>query len=47
MDSDRLKSIPLFSTLSQKALDTVSVFATETSSPPASAWCTKATTPTT
>ena len=30
MDSDRLKSIPLFSKLSQKALDTVSVFATET-----------------
>jgi len=30
MDPDHLKTIPLFSTLSQKALDTVSVFATET-----------------
>src|SRR6476469_8075290 len=31
MDSDRLKAIPLFSSLSEKALDTVSVFASETS----------------
>ena len=31
MDSDRLKTIPLFSSMSDKALDTVSVFATETS----------------
>jgi len=31
MDSDRLKTIPLFSSLSEKALDTVSVFASETS----------------
>ena len=31
MDSDHLKTIPLFSSLSEKALDTVSVFATETS----------------
>jgi CRP-like cAMP-binding protein len=31
MDSDHLKSIPLFSTLSEKALNTVAVFATETS----------------
>jgi len=31
MDSDRLKTIPLFSTLSDDALDTVSVFASETS----------------
>jgi CRP/FNR family transcriptional regulator, cyclic AMP receptor protein len=31
MDPDRLKTIPLFSTLSEKALDTVSVFASETS----------------
>jgi CRP-like cAMP-binding protein len=31
MDSDRLKTIPLFSSLSEKALETVSVFATETS----------------
>ena len=31
MDPDSLKKIPLFSSLSQKALDTVSVFATETS----------------
>jgi CRP-like cAMP-binding protein len=31
MDSDRLKTIPLFSSLSEKALDTVSVFAVETS----------------
>jgi CRP-like cAMP-binding protein len=31
MDSDRLKTIPLFSSLSDKALDTVSVFASETS----------------
>src|SRR5271155_5412965 len=31
MDPDRLKTIPLFSSLSDKALDTVSVFATETS----------------
>jgi CRP-like cAMP-binding protein len=30
MDPDSLKSIPLFSSLSQKALDTVSVFASET-----------------
>ncbi len=31
MDPDLLKSIPLFSSLSDQALDTVSVFATETS----------------
>src|SRR5450432_3112637 len=31
MDSDRLKTIPLFSSLSDKALDTLSVFASETS----------------
>jgi CRP-like cAMP-binding protein len=31
MDPDRLKTIPLFSTLSDKALNTVSVFASETS----------------
>ena len=31
MDPDHLKSIPLFSSLSEKALDTVAVFATETS----------------
>src|SRR5271166_5251127 len=31
MDPDRLKTIPLFSSLSEKALDTVSVFASETS----------------
>jgi CRP-like cAMP-binding protein len=31
MDPDRLKSIPLFSSLSAKALDTLSVFASETS----------------
>ena len=31
MDADRLKSIPLFSSLSDHALDTVSVFASETS----------------
>jgi CRP-like cAMP-binding protein len=31
MDPDRLKAIPLFSSLSQKALDTVGVFASETS----------------
>jgi CPA2 family monovalent cation:H+ antiporter-2 len=31
MDTDRLKTIPLFSSLSDKALDTVSVFASETS----------------
>jgi len=31
MDPDRLKSIPLFSPLSTDALDTVSVFASETS----------------
>jgi len=31
MDSDRLKTIPLFSSLSAKALDTVSVFSSETS----------------
>jgi len=31
MDPDRLKTIPLFSSLSDRALDTVSVFATETS----------------
>jgi CRP-like cAMP-binding protein len=30
MDSDRLKTIPLFSSMSEKALDTVSVFASET-----------------
>lgn len=31
MDADYLRSIPLFSTLSEKALDTVAVFASETS----------------
>ena len=31
MDPDRLKTIPLFSSLSDKALDTLSVFASETS----------------
>jgi CRP/FNR family transcriptional regulator, cyclic AMP receptor protein len=31
MDPDQLKTIPLFSSLSDKALDTVSVFASETS----------------
>ena len=31
MDPDRLKTIPLFSSLSAKALDTLSVFASETS----------------
>jgi CRP/FNR family transcriptional regulator, cyclic AMP receptor protein len=31
MDPDRLKAIPLFSSLSDKALDTLSVFASETS----------------
>jgi CRP/FNR family transcriptional regulator, cyclic AMP receptor protein len=31
MDPDRLKTIPLFSSLSDKALDTVTVFASETS----------------
>ncbi|MEA2315637.1 MAG: family transcriptional regulator, cyclic receptor protein [Solirubrobacteraceae bacterium] len=31
MDPDRLKTIPLFSSMSEKALDTVSVFASETS----------------
>ncbi len=31
MDIDHLKTIPLFSSLSDKALDTVSVFASETS----------------
>jgi CRP-like cAMP-binding protein len=31
MDPDRLKAIPLFSSLSDKALETVSVFASETS----------------
>ncbi len=31
MDPDRLKAIPLFSSLSAKALETVSVFASETS----------------
>ncbi len=31
MDTDRLKTIPLFSSLSDKALDTVTVFASETS----------------
>jgi len=31
MDSDRLKTIPLFSSLSEKALETVTVFASETS----------------
>lgn len=30
MDPDHLKTLPLFSSLSQKALDTVSVFASET-----------------
>ena len=33
MDPDRLKAIPLFSSLSDKALDTVSVFSSETSVP--------------
>ena len=33
MDPDHLKTIPLFSSLSDKALDTVSVFASETSVP--------------
>src|SRR3954447_9807459 len=31
MDRDRLKSLPLFSSLSDKALDTLSVFSSETS----------------
>jgi len=31
MDPDNLKAIPLFSSLSEKALNTVAVFATETS----------------
>ena len=31
MDTDHLKTIPLFSSLSDKALKTVAVFATETS----------------
>jgi CRP/FNR family transcriptional regulator, cyclic AMP receptor protein len=31
MDPDHLKSIPLFSSLSDKALNTIAVFATETS----------------
>ena len=31
MDPDRLKTIPLFSSLSEKALETVTVFASETS----------------
>ena len=31
MDPDRLKTIPLFSSLSEKALETVSVFSSETS----------------
>jgi|SRR6516225_2823649 CRP-like cAMP-binding protein len=31
MDADHLKTIPLFSSLSDKALNTVAVFATETS----------------
>jgi CRP-like cAMP-binding protein len=31
MDPDRLKTIPLFSSLSDKALDTLSVFSSETS----------------
>jgi CRP/FNR family transcriptional regulator, cyclic AMP receptor protein len=31
MDTDHLKSIPLFSSLSEKALNTVAVFASETS----------------
>jgi CRP-like cAMP-binding protein len=31
MDQERLKSIPLFSSLSDKALDTLSVFSSETS----------------
>jgi CRP-like cAMP-binding protein len=31
MDPDRLKTLPLFSSLSEKALETLSVFATETS----------------
>lgn len=34
MDSELLKSIPLFSGLSEKALKTISVFATETSVSP-------------
>ena len=33
MDPDRLKAIPLFSSLSDKALDTVSVFSSEMSVP--------------
>src|ERR1017187_9018041 len=33
MDTDHLKTIPLFSSLSDKALRTVSVFASETSVP--------------
>jgi CRP-like cAMP-binding protein len=33
MDPDHLKAIPLFSSLSEKALNTVAVFATETSVP--------------
>jgi hypothetical protein len=31
MDADHLKTIPLFASLSDKALNTVAVFATETS----------------
>ena len=31
MDPDLLKTIPLFSSMSDKALNTISVFATETS----------------
>ena len=31
MDPDHLKAIPLFSSLSEKALNTIAVFATETS----------------
>jgi CRP-like cAMP-binding protein len=31
MDTDRLKTIPLFSSLSEKALDTLSLFSSETS----------------
>jgi CRP/FNR family transcriptional regulator, cyclic AMP receptor protein len=34
MDADHLKTIPLFSSLSDKALETVAVFATETSVSP-------------
>jgi len=34
MDPDRLKTLPLFSSLSDKALDTVSVFSSETSVSP-------------